>query len=164
MGKNTEEQISEIPAIGPITTQVSATPGVDEMGKALRKVIEHRNRRKRQVSIMGAKQSITFSLRKRYIERARITAEYMGISMSTYIERCINKDNQRYQRILGILGQEIKRHDEISGRLNDVARNAILTEKQNTTGIEDEVLQAAISAIKPEDSYDEDIDSDFDEE
>ena len=162
MAKNENNKETEIQSIGPVTTPVSPALEAEQMGKALKKIIEHRHRRKRQVSIMGAKQSITFSLRKRYIERARITAEYMGISMSTYIERCINKDNQRYQRILSVLGQEVRKHDEIVGRLNEAAKNVNYETK--THGIEESLLLEAMNNIKNDDNDEEDIDTEFDDE
>lgn len=146
---------------------------VDKMGQSLRRVFEQKVKRKRQVSIMGSKQSITFSLRKRYIERAKICSEYMGISMSTYIERLITKDNARYSRIINLLGSELKKHDELVGRLEDAAKKIdplkVISPEDKT---QDEELERALFQLKAlesqvatqsESEEEEDIDPDFDE-
>jgi predicted DNA binding CopG/RHH family protein len=144
---------------------------VDKMGNTLRRMFEQKVKRKRQVSIMGAKQSVTLSLRKRYIERAKICSEYMGISMSTYIERLITKDNARYSRVINLLGSELKKHDELVGRLEDAAKKIdplkmISPEDQE----QDAELEKAIYQMKlleekveSEEDTEEDIDPDFDE-
>lgn len=163
MATNETKSDDEIPSIGAIDLAVAPALEAQAMGDALRKVMDSRNRRKRQVSIMGAKQSITFSLRKRYIERARITAEYMGISMSTYMERCINKDNARYQRIINVLGQEVRKHDEIMSRLSQASKRAGVDEDRGR-GVNDDILLAAVGGIKVSEDYEDDVDLDSDQE
>lgn len=93
------------------------------LGEGLKKIVTTRIRKRRQLSIMGAKQSLTLSIRRRYVERARIVSEYMGISLSTYMERLITKDNARYTRVINLLTSEVKKHDDVIAKIDEATRH-----------------------------------------